>query len=242
MPNGDSDGQLKALEDRYRALLAVSEAIASCRDLPPLFHALAGQLGQVAHYDALSLVLHDAATNMMRLHVLETSESAARGIEIALRPDDDPAGLVWQTQQPLVTSNASELQRWPEFVRRVERYGVQSCCWLPLTTARRRLGALVFTSKRMAAYDGSDLPFLQLVASQVAVAVENALAFREIEALKDKLAEEKRIWRRRFAPSTNSGTSSVRTRRCAAFSRRWRQSLPRIPPSLFAGKPAPARN
>ena len=32
--------------------------------------------------------------------------------------------------------------------------------------------------------------FLQLVANQVAVAVENALAFQEIEALKDKLAKE----------------------------------------------------
>ncbi|MFO0840706.1 MAG: sigma 54-interacting transcriptional regulator [Phycisphaerae bacterium] len=191
MSNGDSDEQLTALENRYRALLAVSESIASCRDLPALFHALAGQLVQVAHYDALSLVLHDAATGTMRLHVLETDEPAARGLEIVLHPEDDPAGLVWRTQQPLFTSDLAELQRWPEFLRRVERYGVQSYCWLPLTTARRRLGALVFTSRRTGAYDGSDLPFLQLVASQVAVAVENALAFQEIEALTEKLAEEK---------------------------------------------------
>lgn len=60
----------QAAEDRYRALLAVSEAIVSCRDLPALFRALSGQLVQVAHYDALSLVLHEAATNTMRLHLL----------------------------------------------------------------------------------------------------------------------------------------------------------------------------
>jgi formate hydrogenlyase transcriptional activator len=76
-------------------------------------------------------------------------------------------------------------------LERVERYGVQSYCWLPLTTARRRLGALVFTSKQPATYERSDMPILQLVANQVAVAVENALAFQEIEALRDKLAEEK---------------------------------------------------
>ena len=40
----NSDGQTTATEDRYRALLAVSEAIASHRDLPALFHELAGQL------------------------------------------------------------------------------------------------------------------------------------------------------------------------------------------------------
>jgi formate hydrogenlyase transcriptional activator len=68
---------------------------------------------------------------------------------------------------------------------------MQSGCWLPLTTARRRLGDIVFTSKQPAAYDRADVHFLQLVVNQVAVAVENALAFQEIEALKDKLAKEK---------------------------------------------------
>ena len=108
-----------------------------------------------------------------------------------MRPEDDPAGLVWQTQQPLITSNVAELSRWPRLLERVQQYGVQSYCWLPLTTARRRLGALVFTSKQPATYDGSDLPFLQLVANQVAVAVGNALALEEITALRDKLAKEK---------------------------------------------------
>src|SRR5262245_9352454 len=91
-------------EGQYRALLAVSEDIASCRDLPALFRALATHLVSVAQYDALSLVLHDVATNMMRLHVLETDVPVAAGFEIVLRPEDDPAGLVWQTQQPLITS------------------------------------------------------------------------------------------------------------------------------------------
>ena len=61
---------------------------------------------------------------------------------------------------------------------------------MPLTTARRRLGTLVLTSKEPSTYDKADVDFLQHVANQVAVAVENALAFQEIEALKDKLAKE----------------------------------------------------
>ena len=46
-------------------------------------------------------------------------------------------------------------------------------------------------SKQPATYDRSDVHFLQLIVNQVAVAVENALAFQEIETLKDKLAKEK---------------------------------------------------
>ena len=100
-------------------------------------------------------------------------------------------GMVWQTQQPLITSKLSDLERWPRMLERVQQHGAQSFCFLPLTTARRRLGTLVFTSKQPATYDNADVHFLQLIANQVAVAVENALAFQEIEALKDKLAKEK---------------------------------------------------
>jgi formate hydrogenlyase transcriptional activator len=198
MTSAPLDGQAAAAGDPYRALLAVSEAIVSHRDLPALFHDLAGRLRPLVCFDWLTLVLHDPASNGMRLHILETSEPVPPGTVIVLPPGDDPAGLVWQTQQPLITSRVTELSRWPRLLERVQRYGPQSYCWLPLTTARRRLGALVFTSKQPSAYDAADVGFLQLVANQVAVAVENALAFqqidadlREIAALKDRLAEEK---------------------------------------------------
>jgi formate hydrogenlyase transcriptional activator len=198
MENPPRDTQAPSAARQYRALLAVSEAIVSHRDLSALFHELAGRLRQVVRFDYLALVLHEAASHTMRLHVLETCEPVPPGTVIILPPEEDPAGLVWQTQQPLVTSRAAELSRWPRLLERVQPYGVQSYCWLPLTTARRRLGALVFTCKEPSAYDGADLGFLQLVANQVAVAVENALAFqeieaalREIQALKDQLAKEK---------------------------------------------------
>jgi formate hydrogenlyase transcriptional activator len=187
----DSNEQTTTTEDRYRALLGVSEAIATQRDLPALFHELAGRLVQVVPFDFLSLVLHDTATDTMRLHALEGWQLQSPWPEIVLPAEEDPAGLVWQTQQPLITSNRAELSRWPRLLERVQQYAVQSFCFLPLTTARRRLGALVFTSKQPTTYDRSELPFLQLVANQVAVAVGNALAWEEIKALRDKLANEK---------------------------------------------------
>ena len=185
------DGQAIAASDAYRALLAVSEAIVSHRDLPTLFQELAGRLHQVVQCDGLALVLHEAASNTMRLHVLEASEPTPHQPTLVFPVEDDPAGLVWQTQQPLITSSVTELGRWPGFLERVQPYGVQSLCWLPLATARRRLGTLVFASKQPSAYDAADLGFLQLVANQVAVAIDNALAFQEIAALKDQLSKEK---------------------------------------------------
>ena len=74
MTSARSSGQATATGDRYRALLAVSEAIASHRDLSALFHELASRLQQVVHFDYLALLLHEAASNGLRLHVLEPPE------------------------------------------------------------------------------------------------------------------------------------------------------------------------
>ncbi len=191
MTSASTDGQAAAGGDPYRALLAVSEAIVSHRDLPALFHELAGRLHLVVRCDYVAVVLHEAAGDAMRLHILEASDHTPIPVVLVVPVADDPAGWVWQTQRPLVVSSMSKETRWPRFLERVKPYGVESFCWLPLTTARRRLGALVFTGKEPSAYDAVDLGFLQLVANQVAVAVENAVAFQEIAALKDQLAKEK---------------------------------------------------
>jgi formate hydrogenlyase transcriptional activator len=184
------DGPELSARQQYRTLLAVSQAIVSHHDLETLFHELAGRLHQVVRFDHLALVLHEAATNTMRLHVLQASEPTTLPSDLTLPVGDDPAGLVWQTQQPLILSDADLVTRWPQFLEQVRPAGGQSCCQLPLTTARQRLGALVFASRQPAAYDAADLDFLQQVANQVAVAVENALAFQKIEALNDRLHRE----------------------------------------------------
>jgi formate hydrogenlyase transcriptional activator len=175
---------------QYRTLLAVAEAIVAHRDVGRLFHDLAGPLHRVVQFDYLACVLHDADSKAMRLHVLETSEPRPGPIP-AYSVEEHPGGTVLETQRPLIVSDLGELARWPRFRDRVEGFRVRSNCFLPLTTARRRLGVLVFGSKQPGAYDTADVDFLQQIANQVAVAVENALAFEEIAQLKEKLEREK---------------------------------------------------
>jgi formate hydrogenlyase transcriptional activator len=177
---------------RYRTLLAVTEAIAANRDLHALFHDLAGRLHQVVAFDFLLLVLHDAAQDTMRLHLLETDEPTATQPGLVTPVSESPSGLVLKTQEPLIIPNLADETRWPRLREQVfGPHGMTSFCFLPLTTARQRLGALTFVSKLPAAYSTADVDFLRLVANQVAVAVENALAFRCIEELKEKLTREK---------------------------------------------------
>ena len=195
------------LVQEYRTLLAVSEAIVSDRDLATLFHHLAVQLRLVVRFDYLACLLHDATSNTMRLHILETTEPISAQAPRPLSVEEDPAGMVLQTQHSLIVSNVAEESRWPQFLERAKPFGVNSVCHLPLTTARRRLGVLLLGCKQAGAYDTADVDFLQQVANQVAVIVENGLAFDEIEALKDKLSKEKIYLEEKVSPEEKVRTA-----------------------------------
>jgi formate hydrogenlyase transcriptional activator len=176
---------------QLEALLEVSEAIAQQRDLPALFHDLAARLHCVIEFDYLSLVLHDPARNVMRLHILETQILGEKPVGSETSVEDNPSGWVWKTQQPFVVSDALEETRFPEFLKKLREHNVRSLANLPLTTAQRRLGAMGFGRLVPQRITDSDLHFMQRVASLVAVAVDNALNFESAQAYQAQLARER---------------------------------------------------
>src|ERR1700731_4432429 len=133
MGNLERNGQELPACQQYGTLLAVSEAIVSHRDLATLFHDLAGRLHLVVRFDYLACVQHDAASNTMRLNVLETTEPLPAQPPLPYSVDDDPAGVALKTQRPLIISNVADESRWPHFPERAQPYGVKSACYLPLT-------------------------------------------------------------------------------------------------------------
>jgi formate hydrogenlyase transcriptional activator len=176
---------------QLEALLEVSEAIAQQRDLPALFHDLAERLHCVVDFDFLTLVLHDPARNVMRLHVLETRIPSEKPTGGEAPIEGNPSGWVWQTQQPFVVSDTEEETRFPEFLRRFREHNVRSLAIIPLTTAQRRLGAMGFGRLVPQRVTDSELQFMQRVASQVAVAVDNAINFESSQAYQLQLARER---------------------------------------------------
>jgi formate hydrogenlyase transcriptional activator len=176
---------------QLEALLEVSEAIAQQRDLPALFHDLAERLHSVIEFDFLTLVLHDAARNVMRLHILEAREPRDKLIGTEHAVESHPSGYVWQTQQPFVVNDMEEEARYPDFLPRLRSLGVKSVAMVPLTTARRRLGAMGIGSTLQRSMSAAELQFIQRVASQVAVAVDNALNFEASQTYQRQLARER---------------------------------------------------
>ncbi|HYA97541.1 MAG TPA: sigma 54-interacting transcriptional regulator [Methylomirabilota bacterium] len=180
----ESRGQLEAL-------LEVSEAIAQHRDLKALFHDLSKRLRTVVAFDFLSLVLHDPVQNVMRLHVLEALEPTKVETGTEAPVDQYPSGWVWQTQQPFLVADTTTETRYPQFAQFLAAQGVRSAAIVPLTTAQHRIGALGFGRNTPGGIRGAEVQFMQRVASQVAVAVDNALNTESAQEYQRQLARER---------------------------------------------------
>jgi formate hydrogenlyase transcriptional activator len=174
-----------------QALLEVSETIASHRDLAGLFHDLADRLHRLVSFEFLSLVLYNPTRKVMRLHVLESSVPTTIQPGNELPVAESPGGWAWEAQQPLVVNDLEQEARFPQIVPVLRQHGVKSLCVLPLTTAQRRLGAMAFGSAETCVYDEDQLRFLEQVAKQVAVAVDNVLNYQDAQAYQRQLARER---------------------------------------------------
>jgi len=175
---------------QHQALLEVMESIATHRDLPALFHDLIERLPRLVNFDTMWLVLHDPTRNVMRLQILESPNRAYVDV-IERNVEDSPSGWVWHEQRPMIVPDMQQETRFPKAMDLLRSYEVRSLCIMPLTTAHRRLGAVGFGSQRVGAYGGAGVEFLQLVARQVAVAVDNALSHQAAQALQLQLEHER---------------------------------------------------
>ncbi len=174
----------------HRMLLDVSHATASHRDLKSLLSDLAGLLRRVARFDRLAIVLHDPERDLMRLHTIVSLEPTFT-TDLELPVPDSPAGLVWQTQRPLVVPRIDGETRFSEVRGILRAEGMRSLCILPLTTPLRRLGGLSFASQDEDAFSEADVEVLQEVTSQVALAVDNTLHHETAHRAQQELASER---------------------------------------------------
>jgi formate hydrogenlyase transcriptional activator len=171
-------------------LLDVARATASCRDLRSLTRDLVEVVSRVTRFDRVSIVLHDATTDMMRLHLVAARVSP-RVTEVQLPVSEAPAGVAWQTQRPVVIPDIDRESRFATVLEILRSEGMRSHCSVPLTSPLRRLGGLGFTSAHPDAFEQADVEFLQQLAGQVALAVDNALHHEAEQHAQEALARER---------------------------------------------------
>lgn len=186
----------------HRALLEVSQAILAHKDLHGLFQELAKSLPSAVQFDFIGLVLHDSDRGVMRLHTIQTPRGINPPPYWEIPIEEASGGWVWQTQHPFISVNLESETRFPRAIQKWQAMGIGSICLLPLTTPFGRLGAIGFGRLSASVFDEAQLDFLQQVAKQVAVAVENTLNFQRVHQAEEETRQ--RLERERLMLQINN--------------------------------------
>ncbi|HSY12586.1 MAG TPA: sigma 54-interacting transcriptional regulator [Verrucomicrobiae bacterium] len=182
---------VEVLASKYLALMEVSRVIASYRDLSELFENMAEYLHQLLGFHYLSVAVYEEKSETMRVHVLQSSAAKSLPLTFEIPVESSVGGEAWKSQTVQNFRSSGELQRFPRAYELFREHVVNSFCVLPLTTAHRRVGALGFGRQAEGGYSEEELEFGQLVAAQVAVALDNALHYDEGLSLQKQLARER---------------------------------------------------
>ena len=187
--------QLIQERDRVRLLLEVNNAVVSHLSLDSLFPAVSTCLRRAIEHDGSALVLYDQETRHYRVHLLSFASNESF-IEEGIANDSNcktPAKIAITTRKP-ANFDERELNRLSDqsaCARHWVKEGMKRLCAIPLLSHDRVLGALDMGRQRDDPFSPDEIELLCEVGKQIAIAVENASAYRQISELKDKLAKEK---------------------------------------------------
>jgi formate hydrogenlyase transcriptional activator len=177
--------------DRLKLLLDVTSAVVSNLEPRDLLRAISASIRQNVNCDSVSVWLPDSEQIQLRQLAMDFPGGKGFIKEDMLVPiEATELGAVLKTGKPILVRTPSDVtSEWGATILREE--AIASGCALPLISRNRTLGVLTLGSRIENSIHAEDVDFLMRAAGQIAIAIENALAYREIAELKNKLAQEK---------------------------------------------------
>jgi formate hydrogenlyase transcriptional activator len=138
----------------------------------------------------VALILPDSNNRSLHLHALDfPGQSAPPPRTPHSLQRDSIAANVFHSGKPWIGSLKPVTESAAQELANIT--GLRTLCVLPLTRRNRVLGVLGLGRLQDTAFAQGDVDFLLQVANQVAIAVENALEYRQVTTFSDQLMHEK---------------------------------------------------
>jgi formate hydrogenlyase transcriptional activator len=186
-----AQAELQRQNDRLQLLLNLTNRITSNLELRDLLRAIAANIREVIHCDLAGISLPDPASDHYRLFAIDFPGGKGFLHEDLVTPKFGPGKQVLETLKPVIVNHFSSDQAPHEVWDRAIAEGLKSHCLIPIVNRGQPLGILGIGRTTEGTFTPEDVEFLTQVSGQIAIAIENALAYQEISELKDKLAQEK---------------------------------------------------
>jgi formate hydrogenlyase transcriptional activator len=181
--------ELQNKNERLGLLLELTNHVVSNLEFRDLLRSAATSTRRVMDCDGVGISLLDADNTHLRVHALDlrfidksVQEETLLPIEEGFRKAALRTGKLW-------CGSVQEARRLG--MKDTAEGEVGMVCVLPIVSRGRVRGLLSVVKYQENAFAGDDVEFLTQIANQVAIAVENAIAYGEIRDLKDQLSKEK---------------------------------------------------
>jgi formate hydrogenlyase transcriptional activator len=174
--------------DRMKLLLDVNNAVVSNLSLTELFKVIPSRVRLAMQCDGACLSLPDFQGQRLEIHGLDFPEG--RGFlqeEMQVPIEGTSPGKAFRTGETVLYETAPlALHKMALQINFQE--GVQSGCFLPLIRGDRKLGVLHLLDRQPHRFSEADAEFLQQVSNQVAIALDNAMQYHEVDESRERLA------------------------------------------------------
>ena len=181
--------QLENERTKLKLILDLNNSVVSNLELKDLVEAISPSIRRVMQLDAVALML-PAADRGLEVYALDFPDGKGQIRPGAVLDEDGLPGKVFRTGKLWVGDITEEV---PPYSGRktLLHEGVKALCLLPLARCGRVLGVLSVARLRKGSFSEQDVQFLLQIAGQIAIAIDNALAYRQISELSNRLAQEK---------------------------------------------------
>ena len=179
--------------DNFRILVAITNAVLSRLDIDELVSEVAKEIHRYFRIDAISVVLRSnrkGKLNIYSTHYLDASHPVHDQSEV------DEAGTlterVFKSNEMLLLNlhEHDPLAPYEKMLFEMWDNKIQTLCLLPLMSGNTLLGVLKLAQCDEKVFTTTNLKLLRQIAERVSIAIDNALAYREIQRLKERLVDE----------------------------------------------------
>jgi formate hydrogenlyase transcriptional activator len=186
-------GSLRMQMERLQMLVEVNSILSLNWNVPQVFHMISARIRRVLRQEYAGYSLHDAATGLLVRQAEDFPLGKGLLTGVTISAHTSPGGRSLKERTPMIFSG-EQLQGFDaEIAKGLSAEGMRSVCCVPLLRPKGPLGVLVLGSTRANAFQSDDLTLLNQVAAQLAIAIENQRAAFEINALQQRLGEERRF-------------------------------------------------
>jgi formate hydrogenlyase transcriptional activator len=177
--------------DRLRLLLQVNNSVISHLELSDLFQAVSSALRDCFHHEYTGLWLFEEGSPRLRCVGMDFPSN--RGfIEKIQSLDLTPVEVEEiRSRSPRLINREEIAQLPPKFASPAQAENIHSAVSIPLVLGSKPLGILTLGSTGESTFAQEELGLLLQVGDQVALAMENALAYEKVAEARNQLNTEK---------------------------------------------------